>query len=254
MTDAGVAALAAVLGACAGSFANVCALRWPEDRSVLSPRSRCPACEAPLRWFEIAPLLGFAVCRGRCRRCGVRISLQNPFAEGAGALLWAAAAWRWGAEPEALRGAVFLTILLGVALADARTYLIPDQFTLGGAAAGLALAPLPGGPSAAEAAAGAAVGLGTLWAAAAAGKAVFKRDALGGGDVKAAAMAGAFLGPAGALLTIFLGALFGAAIFGPVSARTGRLVPFGAFLALGAAIAYGWGGPLASWYLGAVSP
>ncbi len=254
MADAGAVWLAAVLGACAGSFANVCALRWPAGRSALSPRSACPVCAAPLRWFEIVPLLGYAAVRGRCRSCRTRISLQYPLAEAAGALLWAAAAHRWGAQPEAFRGAVFLTILLGVALADARTYLIPDQFTWGGAAVGLALSPLSGGPSAGGAAAGALVGFGTLWAAALAGKAAFKRDALGGGDVKAMAMAGAFLGPAGAVLAIFAGALLGAAIFGPVAVRTGRLVPFGTFLALGGALAYGWGGPVVSWYLATVSP
>ncbi len=244
--------LAAALGAGAGSFANVCALRWPADRSVLAPRSRCEACAATLRWFELVPLLSYAAVRGRCRRCRTRLSLQYPLAEVAGALLWAMAAYRWGVQPEALRGALFLTLLLGVALADLRTYLIPDPFTWGGAALGLALSLLPGGPSVAEAVAGAAVGFGVLWLAAVAGKAVFRRDAMGGGDVKTMAMAGAFLGPQGALLAIFAAALSGAAIFGPIAARTGRLVPFGAFLALGGGLAYGWGEAIVDWYLGIV--
>lgn len=245
---------AAAVGACAGSFVNVCALRWPAGESVRGPRSRCPACSAPLRWFETAPFLGYALARGRCRRCRARISLQYPLAEAIGALAWAAAAWRWGLHPEALRGALFLTLLLGVALADLRTYVIPDQFTWGGAAAGLALSLLPGGPTAAQAASGAVAGFAVLWLAAVGGKALFKRDALGGGDLKAMAAAGAFLGPAGALLTIFAGAALGVLVFGPVSARTGRLVPFGAFLALGGALAYGWGEPVVAWYLGALFP
>lgn len=192
--------------------------------------------------------------RGKCRRCRARVSLQYPLAEAAGALLWAAVAWRWGVHAEALRGAVFLTLLLGIALADLRTYVIPNPFTWGGAAVGLAASPLAGGPSVAEAVAGAVVGFGSLWLAAVAGKAAFKREAMGGGDVKAMAMMGAFLGPQGALLAIFAGALFGVAIFGPVAARTGRLVPFGVFLALGAGLAYGWGGPIVDGYLGVVFP
>lgn len=246
--------LAAGLGACAGSFVNVCALRWPADESVLAPRSRCAACAAQLRWFDMVPLLSYAALRGRCRRCRTRVSLQYPLAEAVGSAIWAAAAWRWGVHAEALRGAVFLTLLLGIALADLRTYVIPDQFTWGGAAAGLAASPLAGGPSVAEAVAGAAAGFGTLWLAAVVGRAVFKREAMGGGDIKTMAMAGAFLGAPGALLAIFAGAVLGVAIFGPVAARTGRLVPFGAFLALGGGLAYGWGRTIVDWYFGAVLP
>ncbi len=249
-----VVGLAAIVGACAGSFVNVCALRWPADESVRAPRSRCPACSAALRWFETLPFLGYALAAGRCRRCRARISLQYPLAEALGALAWGWAAWRWGLQPETLRGAVFLTLLLGIALADLRTYVIPDQFTWGGACVGLALSLLPGGATAVQAVSGAVVGFGALWLAAVGGKVLFKRDALGGGDVKALAVAGAFLGPAGALLTLFAGAVAGVLVFGPVSVRTGRLVPFGAFLALGGALAYGWGEPIVAWYLGALLP
>lgn len=62
------------------------------------------------------------------------------------------------------------------------------------------------------------------------------------------AMVGAFLGPAGVLLTLFLGALLGAVVFGPISWRTGKLVPFGIFLAAGAAVTYAWGGAILEWY------
>ncbi len=242
-------ALAALAGAALGSFVNVCAIRWPADRSVLSPPSRCTACGARVRWFENVPVAGYLLVRGRCARCRARLSVQYPLVEAAGALIWAAMALRWGVHPEALRGGLFLTILLGIALADARTYIIPDQFSLGGAALGLALAPLAGGPTLAGAALGAALGLGALWAVAALGRVLMGRDAMGGGDVKMMAMVGAFLGPPGVLVTLFAGSALGAAVFGPVSLRTGRLVPFGVFLALGAAIAYGWGDRVVAWYL-----
>ena len=80
------------------------------------------------------------------------------------------------------------------------------------------------------------------------GKLAFKKDAMGGGDVKMMAMVGAFLGPAGVLLTVFAGALFGSVVFGPISLKTGKLVPFGIFLALGGALTYGWGDVLIHWY------
>ena len=240
---------AAVLGACLGSFLNVCVERWAERRSVMSPRSRCGGCEAPVRWFEMVPVLSYLMLCGRCPRCGVCLSVQYPLVEAGAALIWAGMAARWGAEAEAVRGAVFLTILLGIAVADARTYIIPDQFSLGGAVVGLALAPLAGGPGPGAAALGAVVGFVVMRLIAWLGRIAFGKDAMGGGDIKMMAMAGAFLGPAGVVLTLFAGALLGTVIFGPVSLRTGRLVPFGVFLALGAGVAYGWGDALVEWYL-----
>ena len=240
------------LGALAGSFLNVCVARWPGGGSALSPPSRCDSCAAPVRWFQNIPVLSYLALWGRCARCEVRLSLQYPLVEVAVALIWAGMASRSGVTVEAVRGSIFLTILLGISLTDARTYIIPDQFTLGGSVAGLLLAPFAGGPDLADAALGAGLGFGLLWLIAALGRIVFGKDAMGGGDVKMMAMAGAFLGPAGVVLTLFAGALIGSIIFGPVSLRTGKLVPFGVFLAVGAGLAYGWGDVVIAWYLDTV--
>jgi leader peptidase (prepilin peptidase) / N-methyltransferase len=153
-------------------------------------------------------------------------------------------------EWQALSVALFFTILLGIALADARFYIIPDEFTLGGLVLGLALSFAPGGISPVRSLLGAALGLGLLWGVAVAGKWAFRKEAMGGGDIKMMAMVGAFLGPIGVLLTIFLGALFGTLIFAPISWRTGRLVPFGIFLALGAAVTEPFGQAMVDWYVG----
>lgn len=252
MSGWGIVAAAAVLGACAGSFLNVCVDRWPCGKSVVSPPSHCDSCGAPVRWFRNIPVISYLALRGRCSACDVPLTLQYPLVEAAVALIWAGMAAHWGAGAEAVRGSLFLTILLGIALTDARTYIIPDQFTLGGTALGLLLAPLADGPTLAEAALGAAIGFGFLWLVAVVGKFFFGKDAMGGGDVKMMAMAGAFLGPPGVVITLFAGALFGSIIFGPISLRTGRLVPFGIFLALGAGIAHGWGDALVAWYLDTV--
>lgn len=252
MSDWAFAALAGALGLCAGSFVNVCALRWPARESVLAPGSRCPLCRAGLRWRDKLPLAGYVVLRGRCRECDARQSPQYLLAELAVGMAWAALAYHGGPTPETLRAALFFAILLGIALADARMYLIPDQFSLGGAMVGLALAPLPGGPSFADAAAGAALGFALLWAVAVLGKAVFGKPAMGGGDVKTLAMAGAFLGPTGAVVALLAGALAGTLVFGPVSLKSGKPVPFGVFLAAGATFAYLWGDAVSRWYLGLV--
>ncbi|HAW90909.1 MAG TPA: prepilin peptidase, partial [Gemmatimonadetes bacterium] len=123
------------------------------------------------------------------------------------------------------------------------------QFSLGGLVLGLGLAFLPGGIDALDALIGAIVGFGLLGSVAVVGKWMLKKDAMGLGDIKMMAMVGAFLGWAGVLLTVFLGALLGAVIFGPISYKTKKLVPFGIFLAAAAAITYGFGSEIIDWYL-----
>jgi len=244
-----VAVLAGVLGLLLGSFLNVCTLRWPADESVVHPPSHCPACGAAIRWYDNVPVLSYLILRGRCRSCGVFISPQYPLVELATGLIWAGVFLHSGLSVESFRGALFLTILLGIALSDARFYIIPDQFSLGGGILGLLLAPFPGGVSILESVLGALVGFGILWSVAKVGTWLFKKDAMGGGDLKMMAMVGAFLGIPGVFLTLFLGALLGSVVFGPISWRTGKLVPFGIFLSVGAAVTYGWGDLLIAWYL-----
>lgn len=243
---------AAFAGLAIGSFLNVCVYRLPAGLSVVTPRSRCPACERPIRWYENIPVASYIALRGRCRGCGQRISLQYPLVELGTGAIWVAMAARFGPTATALSGAVFLTLLLGIALTDAREYIIPDEFSLGGLVLGLAFAAIPGGMPFLRSVLGAAVGFGSLYLVAIVGQWVFRKEAMGGGDIKMMAMVGAFLGPAGAGLTIFLGALLGTLIFGPISLATKRLVPFGIFLALGAAVAHGWGSDLIRWYMGIV--
>jgi leader peptidase (prepilin peptidase)/N-methyltransferase len=240
---------AGIVGACVGSFLNVCVYRWPEDKSVVRPPSSCPSCGTRIRWYDNVPILGWLWLRGKCRACGHRISVQYPLVELLTAVLWVLSAWRFGPTWQTLSVALFFTILLGIALSDARTYIIPDQFTIGGTVLGLALAFAPGGIEPLRSFIGAAVGFGLLWLVAVLGEWAFKKEAMGGGDIKMMAMVGAFLGPLGVLLTIFLGALFGTLIFAPISIKTGKLVPFGIFLALGAAITEPFGQAMIDWYV-----
>jgi leader peptidase (prepilin peptidase)/N-methyltransferase len=244
-----VVLIAGLLGAVIGSFLNVCILRWPADQSVVRPPSRCPRCGAGLRPWDNIPILSWIILRARCRSCGEPISAMYPLVELATALIWAGMAWRHGLTLEALSGAVFFTILLGIAMTDARTYLIPDEFTLGGLVIGLLFAVPDGIPGLGHALLGAVVGFGVLWLVGAVGTWIFRKDAMGGGDIKMMAMVGAFLGWQGVLLTIFLGALLGTLIFVPISLiKRGKLVPFGIFLSLGAAATALAGPAIIAWY------
>lgn len=246
---------AAAMGAAIGSFLNVCVYRWPAELSVLHPPSRCPGCEQRIRWYDNVPIVSYLVLRARCRNCGTRISAQYPAVELFVALIWLGAMIRFGVSIEALRSAVFLTLLLGIALTDAREMVIPDQFTLVGVAFGLIMAAFPGGFPLVKALLGAVLGYVVLWAVKLAAEKALKKPALGVGDIHMMAMVGAFLGPVGALVTLFLGSFFGLIIGVPFTLMRGEgkvlgtYLPLGVFLALGAAVTHGWGELLVAWYM-----
>lgn len=250
-----VIAVAALLGAILGSFLNVCIARWGAEpkESVVRPPSKCPRCGAGIAWYDNVPVLSWLLLRGRCRRCANPISLQYPLVELVTAGIWAYMAWRYGATLEAARGAVFFTILLGITMTDARRYIIPDEFTVGGAVIALLFATAAGIPALGTALLGGAAGFAVLYLVGFVGTWVFNEDAMGGGDIKMMAMVGAFLDWRGVLLTIFLGALVGTLIFLPLTlAGRKKLVPFGIFLALGAAATWLAGPALLDWYGGYV--
>jgi leader peptidase (prepilin peptidase)/N-methyltransferase len=245
-----IAVLAGLVGLMFGSFLNVCTLRWPSEESVVRPPSHCPGCGTQIRWYDNIPILSYVILRGKCRFCGASISPQYPIVEMTTGLIWAGSFMQYGLSSESARGALFLTILLGIAITDARFMIIPDQFSVGGGLLGLALAPFPGGLTLLQASLGAGVGFGVLWLVKVMGTWLFKKDAMGGGDLKMMAMVGAFLGVPGVLLTLFLGALLGTVVYGPISLwKKESELPFGIFLAVGASLTYGWGERLISWYI-----
>lgn len=250
MGESTLAALVgALFGAVIGSFLNVCIVRLPADLSVVSPPSRCPRCGKPVEWRDNIPVLSWLLLGGKCRGCREPISMLYPLVELAIAVLWGVMAWRYGLSVEALKGALFGTLLLGIALTDAREYIIPNEFTYGGLAIGLILSAAGGLSAVVAALVGAAVGFGILWLVGVAGRWAFKEEAMGGGDIKMMAMVGSFVGWQGVLLTIFLGALAGTAIFLPLTLiGKKKLVPFGVFLAIGAAVTYVIGPAIIDWY------
>lgn len=247
-----------LVGAAVGSFLNVCIYRLPQGESLVRPRSRCPSCAHPIAWYDNIPVLSYALLGGKCRACRAGISIQYPLIEVATGLLWTAAAVRYGPGLEAARSAVFLSALLGIAIIDARHLIIPDQLSLGGLAFGLAAAAAPGGFPFLQALLGAAFGYVLLWGVAIGGEKLFKKPALGTGDIHMMAMVGAFVGVSGMLLSVLLGSLLGLLIGVPLSWWKGKLtflgtyLPLGTFLALGAAITHGWGELLVGWYISRV--
>jgi leader peptidase (prepilin peptidase) / N-methyltransferase len=255
-------------GASIGSFLNVCIARWPAELSVVRPRSRCPKCEREIRWFENVPLVSWLALGARCRGCSLPISPVYPVVELLVALGWLLAVLVYGPSLTALRVAVFGTVLFGIAVTDAKHYLIPDGFTVFGFFWVLLMAVVgyffpETSPFAApyDALVGACAGAGAIAIVGWLGEVALKKEAMGFGDVTLMAVVGAALGPGRSLLTIFVGALLGAvgflAVVYPIawvrSRRRGvefdpPLVPFGVFLAPAALLTLLWGEQAIAWY------
>jgi leader peptidase (prepilin peptidase)/N-methyltransferase len=234
-------ALAFGVGACVGSFLNVCIHRLPAYESVVRPGSRCPHCRAPIAWHDNIPVVSWLWLRARCRRCGVVIAARYPLVEIVTGVLGIAVLIVFGPTARAAVAFVFAAALLLVSVIDLDHRFIPDEVSLPGILVGIAAAFLPGRPTPLDAALGAALGGGVLWAVAWTYERTAGVEGMGLGDVKMLAMVGAFLGWQGVIVTVFLGSLVGAVV-GLLLIAVGRLdlgsrLPFGVFLAGGAMVA-----------------
>jgi leader peptidase (prepilin peptidase) / N-methyltransferase len=243
-----------VLGTMLGSFVNVLIHRLPRRESIVTPGSRCPHCHTPIRPWDNLPILSYLLLRGRCRRCGSRISPRYLIVEVAGGALLAALVWRFGLTVVTLRFAILAFALLVVFFTDLETGLIPNAITYPGIVVGLLLAAASGRDafvSALLTATGAGgvfllIGILSSWA--------FHQEAMGAGDMKLAAMLGAFLGTPGVIVALFLAVAIGAAaglILIALRLRTRKdVIPFGTALAAGAVIAMFGQEAILRWYLG----
>jgi leader peptidase (prepilin peptidase) / N-methyltransferase len=253
MSGAFPLASSAAFGALFGSFLNVCIHRLPRGQSIVWPSSACPHCKRELAWFENIPIVSFVVLRARCRTCRGPISARYPIVEAITALLFAVAWWLYGPSVLLASRLVFgcaLIVLFGI---DLEHHLLPNVVTLPGIVVGFAFSFVTD-PGWLESLLGIIVGGGILYAIAEAYYRLRHEEGLGMGDVKMLAMVGAFLGWQLTLVTLML-ASFAGAIVGVslIAIRRGSMkyaLPFGTFLAIGAAISALAGSGFLNWYLG----
>jgi leader peptidase (prepilin peptidase)/N-methyltransferase len=154
------------------------------------------------------------------------------------AVLWGVILVAWGVGIQSIHTIVFLSLLLAIALSDARFYRIPNPLSLGGAMAGVFLQALPGGSGMGTALLGSLGAMFVMQAIRWTGSRALGREAMGGGDVRMMALIGAFLGFEGAMGAVFLASALGLVVFAPTPGRTGRLIPFGVFLAVAGAFVW----------------
>lgn len=241
----------ALAGLMIGSFLNVCIYRLPRRESIVWPASHCTACNRPLAWFENMPVIGWLALRGRCRTCGSPISVMYPLVEVTTGVVFAGGALVYGLSPLLFVRLAFACALIVLFVIDLQHRILPNVITLPGIAAGfVASVFLP--PGWLSSAIGILAGGSILFAIAEAYYRLRGIEGLGMGDVKMLAMIGAFLGPAGVVVSVLLASLSGSAVglaaiaFGRGDRKT-RL-PFGVFLAAGGVAALFFGDVLAARY------
>lgn len=255
--------IAFIFGAIVGSFLNVCIYRIPKGLSIIKPSSYCPFCKKPIRFYDNIPILSYILLRGRCRSCGRRISIKYPIVEFLNATLYVITLQRFSPEPSwhLLVYFIFLSSLIVITFIDLEYQIIPDRITLPGIPLGLIMGStilpdpffrtnLLGFKSSII---GVMLGGGLFYLAATLGRSIFKKEAMGGGDVKMMAMIGGFLGWKGVLLTTFLGSLSGSIVGISLILLKGRqwgsTIPFGPYLAVGAVLSLLLGEEFLMWYL-----
>jgi len=251
MTGPFALTFAALFGAVIGSFLNVCIHRLPRGASIVWPASACPSCGRALSWFENIPIVSYIFLGGRCATCRAPISPRYLIVESLTAAMFALAWWYYGPGPLLASRLVFGCALIVLFAIDLEHHLLPNVITLPGIAIGLLLSVInpPGWKSSLL---GVAVGGGVLFLIAEGYYRIRHEEGLGMGDVKMLAMIGAFLGWPLMLLSLMIASLAGS-IIGVALIATGRgtmkyALPFGTFLAIGAAASAAVGQPVITWY------
>ncbi|HXI84718.1 MAG TPA: prepilin peptidase [Verrucomicrobiae bacterium] len=259
-------------GAVVGSFLNVCIHRMPLDQSIVFPPSHCPHCDQRIRWADNIPLFSYLALRCKCRNCGAKISPRYFIVELLTAVLFLLM-WlkltQWDDPPVHgiyfLKAPIYWMVIAGLIVAtfiDFEHYIIPNEITLGGIVVGLLLSivypPLMGANSlqmsVVRSVLGVLVGGVTLLVVATVGEIIFKKEAMGMGDVKFLAAIGAFFGWQATLFTVFVSSMLGGVIglilvIGSKKGWQSR-IPYGPYIALGALLWMYCGREIMKWYLG----
>jgi leader peptidase (prepilin peptidase)/N-methyltransferase len=244
--DFALAAVAFAPGLALGSFLNVVAARLPLQRSIVRPPSACMSCEQEIRWYDNVPLLSYALLRGRCRHCSVRIPIVYPAVELLTAVLLAGCVLAFGLSAEAAIAAFFCTVLVAVSAIDLEYRIIPNRIVV--PAAGIVLLANTARDPSVEWLVSAAAAAAFLLAAI-----LVHPKGMGMGDVKLALLMGAALGRTVgvALMAGMLAAMVPSLVlFGLHGLKARKMkIPFGPFLAIGGVVGLFWGHGLLDAYL-----
>jgi leader peptidase (prepilin peptidase)/N-methyltransferase len=242
-----------IFGAMVGSFLNVCICRLPKEESIVWPGSHCPDCKKQIKFYDNIPLISYILLKGKCRHCKKTISFQYPLIEGMTALSSLFLIIKFGPSLSYFVYFAFVSALIVITVIDLYHQIIPDVISLPGIGVGLLVSLIIPQITFSNSLIGILLGGGSLFLVATLYQWLFKREGMGGGDVKLLAMIGAFLGWKAVILTILLSSLIGSVTGIMIMVLKGKnfkyAIPFGPFLSLGAVIALFYGESLLRWYL-----
>ncbi|MFA7073590.1 MAG: prepilin peptidase [Endomicrobiaceae bacterium] len=231
-----------LFGLVLGSFANVCIYRMPRNLSVVSPRSSCPKCKTLISWYDNIPVFSYIFLRAKCRKCGNKISVIYPVIEIICALLFLLMYSLFGFSYILPFFCLFAFSLLVITAIDFEFQIIPDEFSLMLVLIGLGTSFFNDFLAdtvfmrLTQSFFGLLAGGGALFVIAVIGKWIFKKDAMGGGDIKLMAGVGTFIGWEKVLFAIFLASLIGSIVgvslivFKKISKK--EAIAFGPYLAV----------------------
>ena len=245
-----------ILGLVVGSFLNVCIYRLPRNESIITPRSHCPYCSKTIPWYDNIPLLSFLLLGGKCRFCRVRISPLYFIVELLTALLFVLFLNFFGLNVSFIVYTALACSLVVITFVDLKIEEIPDEITIPGMFIGLVLSfsfpqLMREGmrfPALLNSFLGLLAGGLSIYLMGALGKFLFKREAMGGGDVKLMAMIGTILGWRLVILVFFLAPFFGSVVGIILKIKQNReVIPYGPYLSLATIIIVLWGNEILGW-------
>lgn len=239
-----------IFGTMVGSFLNVCIYRMPKKESIVTPRSHCFSCGKTIAWYDNIPLLSFLFLMGRCRHCKAKYSFMYFLVEFLTGIVFLGFFTIYGMTPEFVIFTMIACSLIVISFIDLKIQEIPDEISLPGMAIGLVvcfiypelmsretrLAALG------QSFLGLVAGGGAIYLMGAVGEAIFKKEAMGGGDVKLMAMLGAFIGWKFIILAFFIAPFFGSVV-GIIAKLKHKedIIPYGPHLSMASIVALLWG-------------
>ncbi len=244
------AVMSIIFGLVIGSFLNVCIYRIPRGLSIVTPGSSCPGCGHMITPLENIPVLSFLVLRGKCRQCKTKISWRYPLVEILTAVLFYMTYLKTGFNIDFVLYLTVVASFIAIAFIDYDTLRIPDIFLIPGFITGLTFTILYGWFDYLIGGVGLIVfflGVRVM------GKVLFRKEAMGLGDVKLAGIIGFFLGWQNGLVAVFMAfiiaSLFSLLLISGSRIKFGKAIPFGPFLSIGTMISLLYGDFLVNWYV-----
>lgn len=229
-----------ILGTVFGSFYNVLGLRLPNNESVVFPSSHCPKCNHELKWYELIPILSFIFLKGRCKECKEKIALLYPMNELFCGILFVVSYYSYGFSLELIIALTLCSLLILVIASDLTYMIIPDSFTIVSSLIIIVVKLFSNGIMDTLVSIGYGIlSFGIMYLIMKLGTWLFKKDCMGGADIKLMFVVGLVLDPLLAMLVIVIASVLAlpGAMYAYFKNRE-HMIPFGPFLVLGLLILY----------------